>query len=104
MKQTDRLGINAVDRIFVEEFGWIFREQTIADWGIDAHVEVATDQAPTGRLLALQIKSGKSFFRKKTGNIVFHGTRRHLQYWINHSLPVVIVLHNPETNETPWQL
>jgi hypothetical protein len=103
MKQTDRLGINAVERIFVKELGWIFREQSIADWGIDAHVEVAKEGGPIGRLLALQIKSGKAFFRKKTGNIVFHGTRRHLQYWINHSLPVVIVLHNPETDETLWQ-
>jgi hypothetical protein len=102
MKLTDREGVNAVERIFVKELGWIFREQTIADWGIDAHVEVANEQEPTGRLLALQIKSGKSFF-KKTGNITFHGKRRHLQYWINHSLPVVIVLHNPETGETLWR-
>jgi hypothetical protein len=90
--------------------GWIFREQTIADCGIDAQVEVATEQKPTGRLLALQIsllalqiKSGKSFFRKKKGNLVFHGKRKHLHYSINHSLPVVIVLHNPETNETIWR-
>ena len=103
MKQTDRLGVNAVERIFMKELGWIFREQTIADWGIDAQVEVANDSGPTGRLLALQIKSGKSFFQKKTGNIVFHGKRRHLEYWISHSLPVVIVIHNPETNETLWQ-
>ncbi|MDX3971606.1 MAG: DUF4365 domain-containing protein [Bradyrhizobium sp.] len=102
MKQTERLGVNAVERIFIKELGWIFREQTIADWGIDAQAEVANDSRPTGRLLALQIKSGKSFFQKK-GNVVFHGKRRHLEYWISHSLPVVIVIHNPETNETLWQ-
>lgn len=103
MKQTERLGVNAVERIFMKELGWIFREQTVADWGIDAQVEVANESRPTGRLLALQIKSGKSFFQEKTGNIVFHGKRRHLEYWISHSLPVVIVIHNPETNETLWQ-
>jgi hypothetical protein len=103
MKQTERLGVNAVERIFIKELGWIFREQTVADWGIDAQVEVANDSRPSGRLLALQIKSGKSFFQKKKGNIVFHGKRRHLEYWISHSLPVLVVLHNPETNETFWQ-
>lgn len=103
MRQVDRLGVNAVERIFIKKLGWIFREQPISDWGIDAQVEVAGERGPTGRLLALQIKSGKSFFRKKRGNLVFHGKRRHLQYWINHSLPVVIVLHNPDTSETYWQ-
>lgn len=67
MKQTDRESVNAVEAIFVKELGWIFREQTVADWGIDAHVEVANEKEPSGRLLALQIKSGKSFFKKKTG-------------------------------------
>lgn len=103
MLQTDRLGVNAVERIFLEELRWIFREQPISDWGIDAQVEVTGEKGPTGRLLALQIKSGKSFFRKKRGNLVFHGKRRHLQYWTNHSLPVVIILHNPDTGETYWQ-
>jgi hypothetical protein len=65
MKQTDREGVNAVERVFVKELGWIFREQTIGDWGIDAHVEVANEKEPSGRLLALQIKSGKSFLKGK---------------------------------------
>ena len=51
MKQMDRIGVNAVEAIFVKELGWIFREQTISDWGIDAHVEVAEEERPTGRLL-----------------------------------------------------
>jgi hypothetical protein len=48
MKQTERLGVNAVERIFMKELGWIFREQTVADWGIDAQVEVANESRPTG--------------------------------------------------------
>jgi Domain of unknown function (DUF4365) len=103
MKQTDREGVNAVESIFLRDLGWIFREQTISDWGIDAHVEVTTRSEPTGRLLALQIKSGKSFFRKRGENFVFYGEGRHLRYWRNHSLPVAIILHDPETGLTLWQ-
>lgn len=103
MKQTDREGVNAVEAIFIKELGWIFREQTISDWGIDAHVEVTKRSEPIGRLLALQIKSGKSFFRKRGDNYVFYGEGRHLRYWRNHSLPVVIILHDPETGLTLWQ-
>lgn len=59
MKHTDRDGVNAVESIFIRELKWIFREQTISDWGIDAHVEVTNRDEPIGRLLAVQIKSGK---------------------------------------------
>lgn len=103
MKQTDRLGVHAVEGIVLKDLGWIFREQTVSDWGIDAHIEIVDSQGPTGRLIALQIKSGRSFFRKKTGHLVYHGKRRHLGYWTRHSLPVLIVLHNPDTDETVWQ-
>ncbi|KJC36728.1 hypothetical protein UB31_35710 [Bradyrhizobium sp. LTSP849] len=103
MKQTDREGVNAVGQIFTKELGWIFREQTVVDYGIDAQVEIATEKEPTGRLLALQIKSGKSFFRKRGDNYVYYGEERHLRYWRGHSLPVAIILHDPETDLTLWQ-
>ena len=103
MKQTDREGVNAVEGIVLRELKWVFREQPISDWGIDAHVEVTNQDEPIGRLLALQIKSGKSFFRKRGNNYVFYGEGRHLRYWRNHSLPVTIVLHDPDTGLTLWQ-
>lgn len=103
MKQTDRKGVNAVERIFLEEFGWLFREQPISDWGIDAHVEVADKAKPSGRLLALQIKSGVSYFKERAGNWVFYGDYKHEHYWLNHSLPVILVLHDPDQKVTVWQ-
>jgi Domain of unknown function (DUF4365) len=103
MVLTDRIGVNAVEKIFVKDIGWAFREQAEVDWGIDAHVEVIEESKLTGRLLALQIKSGASYFKKKGKNFVYYGDPRHLKYWTTHSLPVVIVLHNPETGLTVWQ-
>ncbi|WP_461491568.1 DUF4365 domain-containing protein, partial [Pontibacter sp. HJ8] len=33
---TERLGVIATDTIVTKDLGWIFREQTIVDVGIDA--------------------------------------------------------------------
>jgi hypothetical protein len=52
-------------RLAVEEdLGWLFREQSTEDYGIDAHAELVADDDVSGRLLALQIKSGRSWFRE----------------------------------------
>jgi hypothetical protein len=100
---TERVGVNAVERIILNDFAWAFREQTVSDYGIDAQVEVMEDGKPTGKLIALQIKSGESFFKKRGNNYVFYGEIRHLEYWTKFSLPVFLILHNPKTDETFWQ-
>lgn len=99
---TGRLGVNAVERAFLEA-GWIFREQLVEDWGIDAQAEAKENGRPTGRLVALQIKSGPSYFRKRRGSYVYYGRAEHLEYWENHCLPVFLILHDPDTGLTLWQ-
>lgn len=107
MSDTDnqeRIGVHAVGLIVEHELGWIFREQSTSDYGIDALIEErGPDGKPTGKLVALQIKSGPSYFKPKGAGYVYYGEKRHLRYWANHSLPVFIILHNPETQTTLWQ-
>ena len=101
--QTDRAGIHAVGAAFTK-LGWVFREQPTSDYGIDAHAEkMNSDGTAGGKLIALQIKTGASYFRKKGENFVFYGEARHRDYWTNHSLPVFLILHNPDTGITLWQ-
>ncbi len=100
---TERNGVLAVATIFNNQFGWFFREQTQLDWGIDAHVEQVEGDQPTGRLFALQIKSGASYFRSRGNDFIYYGDLKHLDYWSDHSLPVYIILHNPDTGLTIWQ-
>lgn len=88
-EQTSRIGINAVEAIFLE-MGWIFREQPTSDFGVDAQAEIKVGKQATGRLIALQIKSGASYFKKRGENFVYYGSREHLDYWTNHSLPVFL--------------
>jgi hypothetical protein len=100
---TERIGVNAVEKIFVGAFGWFFREQSVSDHGVDAQVEEIVDGKPTGKLIALQIKTGTSYFRPLGKDFVFYGEQRHLDYWTHHRLPVYIILHNPDTGLTLWQ-
>ena|SRR3974377_1532020 len=63
--ETDNIGeigVAAVNLVVRKELGWIFRQQPISDRGIDAEIEIQTPEGDaTGRLLALQIKTGPSF-------------------------------------------
>lgn len=99
----DQDGVTAVKQAFIRELEWHFREQQTSDYGIDAQVEIAKDGVPTGKLIALQIKSGTSYFKKRGADFVYYGKERHLEYWTTHSLPVFLILHNPETDVILWQ-
>src|SRR5438094_129518 len=99
---TDRQGVQWVG-LKTAELKWIFREQPTDDWGIDAQLEVVAEGIVTGRLIAVQIKSGPSWFLEETENgFVFRGDMRHLDYWQGHSLPVIIVIYNNETKQGYW--
>lgn len=101
--QTNRLGIHAVAAHFTK-LGWAFREQSTSDFGVDAQAEkLGSDGNGIGKLIALQIKTGPSYFIERRGGYVYYGEERHRQYWTNYALPVFIILHNPETEVTLWQ-
>ena len=100
--KTERIGVNAVERLVLDELGWIFREQPIADMGIDAHIERVDNGKPTGKLIALQIKTGASNFRETKKSFIYYGSTTHLDYWTGHSLPLLLIAHLPESSQTFW--
>jgi tetratricopeptide (TPR) repeat protein len=90
--------------IVTRDLNWLFREQTIVDQGVDAHVEVAEAGHGTGRLVALQIKSGKSqFVRRVQGGWTFYYDERERALWHGHTLPVMVVLADLERGTAYWQ-
>jgi len=99
----DRRGVNAVEAVFLNEFRWAFREQMVIDHGTDAQAEVIEGDKLTGKLIALQIKTGASYFRPHGSDFVYYGEKRHLEYRLGHSLPVFLVLHDPDRALTLWQ-
>lgn len=103
-RHTERIGVGLV-QIAVERLGQIFREQNAHDYGIDAHMELTENGKATGRLLGLQIKTGDSYFQDTIGaDFIFRGDDSHLDYWLNHSLPILMVICNPKTNNIYWQV
>lgn len=100
----ERLGVYEIGKQISKQ-GMIFREQPTDDYGIDAQIETMENGYASGKLIAAQIKSGESFFHETTEtSFVFRGKRKHYDYWLNHSLPVIIVLYNPITDESYWQV
>jgi len=100
---TERIGVHAVASKVHEEFGWLFREQS-EDYGIDAEIEVVSNDEPTGRIIAVQIRSGPSYFAAEDDvGIVFRGDSEHLNYWLDHNLPVIVVLYDPNQKVAYWQ-
>ncbi|MFC5458189.1 DUF4365 domain-containing protein [Massilia niabensis] len=102
---VERIGVHSVALQILREFGWSCREQFVDDWGIDAQLEIVDDGKLTGRLIGMQIKSGKSYFKEEVPEgFVFRGKSRHLTYWKENSLPVILVLYNPQTTVAHWQI
>lgn len=101
--KTDRLGISKLDTYFSSN-GWLFREQFPHDYGIDAQVEIVSEGKPTGDLIAIQVKSGPSYFSDETDTeIIYRTDDKHIEYWSRHSLPVIIVLYHPERDNCYWE-
>ncbi|AZQ70283.1 DUF4365 domain-containing protein [Streptomyces luteoverticillatus] len=105
-QQLEREGVTWISHLVTRELGWVFREQPTVDVGIDAHLEVVdgTTSKATGQLLAVQIKAGLSYFASPTEDgWWFVGDTAHIEYWLGHSLPVLVMLYNPETQRVYWQ-
>lgn len=102
----ERKAVRRVDAIVSDELNWLFREQPMLDYGIDAQAEVVTDdELVTGRFLGLQIKGGDSYFVAARGNEgwVFRSDSNHLAYWLSYSVPVLVVIVDSD-DRAFWQV
>mgnify|MGYP004598209659 FL=1 len=101
---TEREGIFHCGKIAAKNH-WMFREQPVDDVGIDAHMEFAELSGKSKQLIALQIKSGESWFNeKKDGYVIFRKiNERQYNYWIMNPLPCIVVLYNPDDQMCIWQ-
>lgn len=91
---TEEKGIDATKAILID-FGWIFREITKRDIGLDAFVET-----PDGYFIFLQIKTGASHFYRTESCLTFYFGKKHFKYWSNLRAPVFIIGHIPEEEKT----
>lgn len=65
-------GVIEAHRVIHRQLRWIFREQRDDDYGVDAHIEVVSDNDQvTGKNIGAQIKSGSSWFKAVRGGWMF---------------------------------
>jgi Domain of unknown function (DUF4365) len=105
-QQAEDWAVRRVNDVVADDLKWFFRAEPLFDYGVDAQAEVVADDAlVTGRLLGLQIKGGDSYFGEPKGEEgwVFRASNDHLAYWLGHSLPIIVVLVNPE-RQAFWQV
>lgn len=105
--QTGEEGITLVKRIVESELRWAFRRNHAEhDFGIDAYVDIVLNNSlVTGKSIALQIKTGDSYFKEtSTVGWIFRDSVEHLNYYLNLDIPVLIVLVNTKTNKAYWCL
>lgn len=107
MADTDQISREGVltTSTAATKMGLIVREQPTSDYGIDAHFEIKEGEKATGRLIAVQIKAGQSYFTNENAEGFWHPVLdRHRNLWINHSLPVIVVLCDTENNTCYFEI
>lgn len=100
---NERLGIAAVQGYAAQQ-KQIWRETGTGDVGIDGNLEfVNPDGFATGRIVAVQVKSGPSYFTHPTSKgWKFYPKEMHRNYWESFPLPVLLVLHDPGSGKSYW--
>lgn len=104
--KTAREGINWITSIIESEFNWIFRTVNQEDdFGIDGFFDIITDEGyVTGQSFAVQIKTGQSYLNKRENHILFKGDTKHINYYLNNQLPVLIIIVDLDNEMAYWEV
>ena len=93
--KTERIGVHKVAWI-LSDMGLIFRETSNSDTGVDGQIEVVDEQNyATGRIMAVQIKTGSSYLHDNGSNWHFYIDETHKNYWRLSPIPVMLIVYNP---------
>lgn len=98
-------GVHLVGLKITNDLHHIFRPKPISDIGIDGEIEIRQQGKSHGRVIAVQIKAGPSYLRERTkAGFVYRGSMSHLRYWLNYSVPVIVILCDLTSSTCYWQL
>lgn len=105
--KTGKSGLTILTSIVENKLGWLLRPtHQEEEFGIDAYIDIVTKQGQvTGKSIAVQVKSGQSYFKEKNKfGWIYYGEMRHLNYYLNNEIPIIIVLVNIEKEKAFWAL
>ncbi len=102
---TDDTGVAILNLCITKDLRWICRSTTNSDVGIDATIEQVIAENPTAKYISVQLKTGfGNVYIDKNKDYTFYIDDVHYVYWLSSSVPVILVLCDPDTNNLYWQL
>lgn len=102
---TNDIGVAILNLRIPKDLGWICREITKSDVGVDATIEQVIDGKPTAKYISVQLKTGEgNVYVDKDGNYIYYIDKTHYDYWISSSIPVILVYCNPDNESMYWEL
>jgi hypothetical protein len=99
-------GVAIVTSAVQETFRWGFRRTPQeSDFGVDGYIDMVTPEGyVTGKALAVQIKTGKSYFVQCGPDAwLYRGEIKHVNYYLNLRMPVLLLLVDPDTHQIWWR-
>lgn len=84
----------------------LYERRTGLDFGVDGVIEfttVGTEKRATGRQVGVQVKRGLSVVKATRYGFTHYCTDAHANYWLRHSLPIIVVHSDPATGRLRWQ-
>lgn len=98
---TSKLGTNH-SRSTVEAAKCIFhRIDQENDLGVDAIVELIKEGEPLNKQIAVQIKSGQSFYNAQSNQCLIP-VENHFDYWLNYPLGIYGIVYIPALKTANW--
>lgn len=92
--EMERIGVHKV-ALILSEMGLIFRETSNSDTGVDGLIEEVDNECnSTGRIMAIQIKSGSSYLHDGGDVWHFYIDNAHKNYWQLYPIPVLLLVYN----------
>ena len=95
-----KLGVNYVTDVVDRCDCYFNKIEQENDIGIDGIIEFTQNGVPTGKCIAVQIKTGKSFINTKKECIIPIGG--HYEYWKNYCMPVYGIVYILDDNIAYW--
>ena len=98
---TSKEGINFVRSVVEGASSLFIKIEQENDLGIDALFEFIRDERPLNKQIAVQIKSGASYYNAETEACSFP-IEGHRSYWSSHPLPVFGIVYVPSKRAAYW--
>jgi len=105
-QKTGRVGETFFEHFVTNVLSWIYRPvHQESDFGIDGYIDILKDGNVTGKSIATQIKCGNSYISKKSnGGIKYEGKNKHLNYYLNLQIPIILIVLSDDCSKAFWVL